>query len=80
VLVLHERKSRVTLAASCLYRKAAAKLCYMGHTTMENRHGPAVANMVTLANGTAEHYASEIVLKAKAKQAGRRIAVEEDKA
>jgi Transposase and inactivated derivatives len=37
---------------SRLYRKAAgreAKLCYMGHATMENRHGLAVAGMVTLA-------------------------------
>jgi hypothetical protein len=56
------------------YRKAAgreAKLCYMGHATMENRHGLAVAGMVTLANGTAERRASEMMLKAKAKQAGR---------
>ena len=37
---------------SRIYRKAAgreAKLCYMGHATMENRHGLAVAGMVTLA-------------------------------
>src|SRR5215813_5900049 len=37
------------------HRKAAgreAKLCYMGHATMENRHGLAVAGMVTLATGT----------------------------
>jgi hypothetical protein len=66
-----------------LYRKAAgreAKLCYMGHATMENRHGLAVAGMVTLANGTAERRAAEKMLKAKAKQAGRRITVGEDKA
>ena len=39
---------------SRLYRKAAgreAKLCYMGHATMENRHGLAVAGRVTHANG-----------------------------
>ena len=51
---------------SRLYRKAAgreAKLCYMGHATMENRHGLAVAGMVTHANGTAERRASEIMLK-----------------
>jgi len=39
------------------HRKAAgreAKLCYMGHATMENRHGLAGAGMVTLATGTAE--------------------------
>jgi transposase len=66
-----------------LYRKAAgreAKLCYMGHATMENRHGLAVAGVVTLASGTAERRASEMMLKAKAKQAGRRITVGEDKA
>jgi transposase len=57
---------------SRLYRKAAgreAKLCYMGHATMENRHGLAVAGMVTHANGTAERRASEIMLKAKSKAA-----------
>jgi transposase len=66
-----------------LYRKAAgreARLCYMGHATMENRHGLAVAGMVTLANGTAERRASETMLKAKAKQAAHRITVGEDKA
>jgi hypothetical protein len=68
---------------SRLYRKAAgreAKLCYMGHATMENRHGLVVAGMVTHANGTAEGQASEIMLKAKSKAAGRRITVGEDKA
>ena len=47
---------------------------------MENRHGLAVAGMVTLANGTAERWASETMLKAKAKKRGRRITVGEDKA
>ncbi len=66
-----------------LYRKAAgreAKLCYMGHAIMENRHGLAVAGMVTLASGTAERRASERMLKTTAKAAGRRITVGEDKA
>src|SRR5215203_1209212 len=36
--------------------------------------------MVTLANGTTERRASETMLKAKAKEAGRRITVGEDKA
>jgi hypothetical protein len=55
---------------SRLYRKAAgreAKLCYMGHATMENRpeNRPclAVAGMVTHANGTAERRASRSCLK-----------------
>jgi transposase len=68
---------------SRLYRKAAgreARLCYMGHATMENRHGLAVAGTVTRADGTAERRASETMLKAKAKEAGHRITVGEDKA
>ena len=68
---------------SRLYRKAAgreAKLSYMGHAVMENRHGLAVAGMVTHANGTAERRASETMLKLKATDAGRRITVGEDKA
>src|ERR1700674_2007629 len=68
---------------SRLYRKAAgreAKLSYMGHAVMENRHGLAVAGMVTHANGTAERRASEMMLKTKAKQAGRHITAGEDKA
>ena len=68
---------------SRLYRKAAgreAKLAYMGHAMMENRHGLAVTGMVTLANGTAERRASEAMLEARSKQAGHRITVGEDKA
>ena len=52
----------------------------MGHAIMENRHGLAVAGMVTHANGTAERRASEMMLKAKAKLAAGRITVGEDKA
>jgi hypothetical protein len=55
-------------------------LCYMGLATMENRHGLAVAGMVTYANGTAERRASETMLKAKSKVAGHRITAGEDKA
>jgi Transposase DDE domain len=42
---------------SRLYRKAdgrEAKLCFMGHALMENRHGLLVAGCVSEANGTAE--------------------------
>jgi transposase len=66
-----------------LYRKAAgreATLCYMGHATMENRRGLAVAGVVTFANGIAERRAAETMLKSKAKAAGHRITVGEDKA
>src|SRR6202795_2996158 len=83
----HKRKNdthaSVTDPDSRLYRKAAgreAKLSYMGHAVMENRHGLAVAGMVTQASGTAERRAAEIMLKAKSKAAGRRITAGEDKA
>src|SRR5664280_2735711 len=68
---------------SRLYRKAAgreAKLCYMGHVTMENRSRLAVDGRVTHATGTAERRASEEMLKAKSKESGRRITVGEDEA
>jgi hypothetical protein len=52
----------------------------MGHAVMENRHGLAVAGMVTHANGTAERRASEIMLKAKSKATGHRITAGADKA
>ena len=68
---------------SRLYRKAAgreAKLCYMGHVTMENRHGLAEAGTVTKADGTAERRASQAMLKAKRKAVGHRITVGADKA
>jgi transposase len=85
----HGRKRKNATHASTsdpdsrLYRKAAgreAKLCYMGHATMENRHGLAVAGLVTTANGTAERRASERMLAVKAKAARRPITVGEDKA
>ena len=68
---------------SRLYRKAAgreAKLSYMGHATMENRHGLAVAGKVTPANGTAERRAAEAMLKARRKAVGHGITAGEDKA
>jgi transposase len=79
----NETHASTTDPQSRLYRKAAgreAKLSYMGHVTMENRHGLAVAGMVTQANGTAERRASEAMLAAKAKARGGRITVGADKA
>jgi hypothetical protein len=51
-----------------------------GHVTMENRHGLAVAGMVTKAGGTAERGAAQAMLKAKRKAVGRRITAGADKA
>jgi transposase len=51
-----------------LYRKARgreARLSYFGHALMENRHGLAVAGMVTQASGTAERDAAAAMLKAE---------------
>jgi transposase len=79
----NDTHASVTDPDSRLYRKAAgreAKLCYMGHVTMENRSRLAVDGRVTHATGTAERRASEDMLKAKAKKSGRRITAGEDKA
>jgi transposase len=79
----NDTHASVTDPASRLYRKAAgreAKLAYMGHAIMENRHGLAVAGQVTQADGTAERRTSEAMLKARRKAAGRRVTVGEDKA
>jgi transposase len=65
-----------------LYRKAKgreAKLSYFGHALMENRNGLAVAGQVTQASGTAEREAAEAMLKAKRRQARRRITAGADK-
>ena len=65
-----------------LYKKSAgkeAKLAYMGHALMENRHGLAVDGTTTHATGTAEREASEAMLGERAKKA-RRVTVGEDKA
>lgn len=67
---------------SRLYRKSdgkESKLCYMGHATMENRNGLAVAGLVTQASGTAERAASEEMLEKKASP-HTRITVGADKA
>ena len=66
-----------------LYRKSngsEAKLSYMGHAVMENRHGLAVAGMVTEASGTAERSASEEMLGGLREQIGHRITAGEHKA
>jgi transposase len=67
---------------SRLYRKSdgkESKLCYMGHATMENRHGLAVTGIVTQATGTAEREASEDMLTEHA-SATHRITAGMDKA
>ena len=64
-----------------LYKKGdgqPAKLCYIGHALMENRHGLAVDSDVTLATGTAEREAALAMLDRRSTR--RRITLGADKA
>ena len=64
-----------------LWRKARgheAKLCYMGHALMDNRHGLAVAGTATIASGYAEREAALELIASKA--GGSRITLGADKA
>jgi transposase len=78
----NETHASVTDPDARLYKKSVgkeAKLAYMGHACMENRHGLAVGGMVTHATGKAEREASEAMLARYARR-GRTITVGEDKA
>ena len=66
-----------------LYRKGdgqPAKLCYMGHVLMENRHGLAVGGRVTGATGTAEREAALDLVDRRRGRSKRRITLGADKA
>lgn len=81
-----EKRSNATHASTTdpearLYRKGdgqPAKLCYLGHALMENRHGLAVDGGVTLATGTAEREAALAMLDRRPGR--RRITLGADKA
>ena len=63
-----------------LFRKGKgkeAKLCFMGHLLMENRHGLIVDGRLSEANGTAERDVAEAMLAADARR--HRITVGGDK-
>ena len=67
-----ERRTNATHASTTdpearLYKKAKgqeAKLCYLGHVLMENRHGLVVDTQVTQATGTAEREAALAMVEA----------------
>lgn len=69
-----ERRTNATHASTTdpearLYKKAAgqeAKLCFLGHVLMENRHGLVVNSTVTRATGTAEREAALALVDAQA--------------
>jgi transposase len=66
-----------------LYRKSdgqPARLCYMGHALMENRHGLAVAGGVSQASGTAERQAALDLMDRHRGRSKRRVTLGADKA
>jgi transposase len=79
----NETHESVTDPEAKLYRKGdgqPARLCYMGHVLMENRHGLAVGGVATLATGTAEREAALALIDAGPGGAPRRITLGADKA
>jgi transposase len=66
-----------------MYKKSAgqeAKLSYLGHVLVENRHGLIAAAMATQADGMAERDAALLMLHEMQKQHGGRTTVGADKA
>lgn len=66
-----------------LYRKTSngeARLSYLGHLLVENRHGLIVDAMATVADGTAERDAAMLMLHARWRRDPRRRTVGADKA
>lgn len=81
-----EKRSNATHASKTdpdarLYKKSEgqqAKLCYMGHIVIENRHGLSVSVRVTHATGTAEREACIDMMK-EIKPISREVTLGEDK-
>jgi transposase len=70
---LNETHASTTDPEARLYRKGAgqeAKLSYLGHVLMENRHGLAVQTQLTQATGTAEREAAVDLVAAQAPDGG----------
>jgi transposase len=66
-----------------LYKKARgreAKLCFMGHALIENRHGLVVQADATAANGTAEREAALAMINRQAPDTSNRLTLGADKA
>ena len=84
----NERRTNDTHASTTdpeakLYRKGnnqAAKLCFMGHALMENRHGLVVQADATEANGTAERKAAVAMIDRQAPGTENPLTVGADKA
>lgn len=77
----NDTHASVTDPDARLYRKGKtkeSKLCYQGHTLMENRSGLIVKTQVTMASGTAEREAAKTMVK-KLPRTTRRITLGGDK-
>ena len=77
----NDTHASVTDPDARLYRKGKtkeAKLCYQGHTLMENRSGLIVKTKVTTASGTAEREAATVMVK-RLSRTTRRISLGGDK-
>ncbi len=64
----HATHASMTDPEARLYKKAAgqeAKLCFVGHVLMENRHGLVVNTRLTPATGTAEREAALALLRTR---------------
>src|SRR5215470_6217784 len=78
----NETHASTTDSEARLYKKGdgqPAKLCYMGHALMENRHGLAVGGIVSQATGTAERETALALIDSR-HRSGRRITLGADKA
>ncbi len=78
----NDTHASTTDADARLYKKATgqeAKLAFLGHVLMENRHGLVVQTRLTRATGTAECEASLEMMKAKRKQKRGRVTLGSDK-
>ena len=79
----NETQQSTTDPQARLYRKGdgqPAKLCYMGHALMENRHGLAVGGGVSQASGTAERDKALELVEGHRGRRRRRITLGADKA
>jgi transposase len=79
----NETQQSTTDPQARLYRKGdgqPAKLCYMGHALMENRHGLAVGGGVSQASGTAERDKALELVEGPRGRRRRRITLGADKA
>jgi transposase len=79
---LNDTHESTTDPEARLYRKGhgkEAKLCYMGHVLMENRHGLVCDGCVTLATGTAEREAGKALVKRIPNRRNHRVTIGADK-